>query len=500
MITNKIKYIAVFICGLFVTTACNDQLDTEPQGIYTNTTFYQTEAHAIFTVNAVYEITAFSTIKNSLWVFGDVASDDAIKGGNPGDQSDINFINDFNTNPDNGFVEGIWKQYYEGITRANKTIFYVPSIEMDDELKERIVGEAKFLRAYFYFHLVNIFGEIPLKTVPAFSPDELQVPTSSVSEIYAQIETDLSEASEVLPESFSGSELGRATKGAALALYAKVLLFQEKWDQALDQVTQVEGLGYSLMPVYGQNFQLPFENNSESIFEIQHLAEQNPFTGSSLNQWFSPFDESGYFFNAPTQDFVDEFEVTAGDVVDPRLDYTVGREGQKWLNGEDFNPEWSPSTGYLVKKHSQPLSEVGKGRKGDGDLNYTFMRYAEILLIKAEVLNELGRSAEALFPLNEVRTRARESYLFDPELPGSGTIPDNLLPDITSTNASTLRDAIRHERRVELGMEFHRFFDLMRYGKTVAERALSDTNFNYDQTRYFPIPQSEKDTNKAITN
>jgi len=493
------KFKIITICSLTLLLSCNSFLDTELQGTYTNTSFYQTEDHAIFAINATYEIISFKTSNNNVWVFGDVASDDAVKGGNPGDQSDIGFIDEFNIASDNGFIENIWKHYYEGITRANKVIYYVPNIAMDDVLKQRIVGEAKFLRAYFYFHLVNIFGEVPLKTLPAFTADDLQVPVSSVSEIYTQIEKDLSEAAMVLPNSYT-SEIGRATKGAALGLYAKTLLFQEKWLASIAAVTEIEQLGYRLMPIYRENFEMIGENNVESVFEIQHLTDQAPFLGSNLNQWFSPIVENGYFFNAPKQNFVDEFESTLAGNVDPRLDYTVGREGEKWVNGEDFDPAWSPATGFLNRKHVQPLSEIGTGTKGDGDLNYTFMRYAEVLLIKAEALNELSRGTEALIPLNDIRRRARESYLNDDKLPGFGTIPTDLLPDVTATNQNTLRDAIRHERRVELGFEFHRFYDLMRYGASVAEAALADTNFNYATHRYFPIPQSEVDTNNSISN
>jgi hypothetical protein len=197
------------------------------------------------------------------------------------------------------------------------------------------------------------------------------------------------------------------------------------------------------------------------------------------------------------QNFVDEFEKTASNVPDPRLDYTVGRAGQTWVNGEEFDPSWSP-TGYLQKKHIQPKNE--EPIIGDASLNYVYLRYADILLMKAEALNELNRMGEALAPLNAVRKRARESYLYDTGLPGFGTVPAGLLPDISSLDQQTLRDAIRHERRVELGFEFHRFFDLMRYGQQAAEAALSTTGFNYQQHQRFPIPQSELDTNPSINN
>jgi len=148
----------------------------------------------------------------------------------------------------------------------------------------------------------------------------------------------------------------------------------------------------------------------------------------------------------------------------------------------------------------QPLSEIPVGTKADSDLNYVFMRYAEVLLMKAEALNESGQTAEALIPLNMVRTRARESFLHDETLNGYGTVPDGLLLDVTTTNQAALRDVIRKERRVELGFEFHRFYDMMRYGRAYAEPKLAHTNFNYDDHRYFPIPQSEVDINNQINN
>jgi hypothetical protein len=493
----KLKYISLFLVVL-LTAACSDFLDEELEGIYTSETYYNDEDDAISSVNGVYEVLAFTDTDNNLWVFGDVASDDAVKGGATGDQSDIEEVDEFTADSDNGAIENIWVHYFEGINRANNTIYYVPQISMDDtELQDRIVAEAKFLRAYFYFNLVNIFGEIPLKTEPALSADDLMVGLSSVDDIYSQIETDLTEAIEDLPDSYDSSETGRVTQGAALGLLAKTYIFNEDWTDALTEIIALEALGvYELMPVYRNNFEFDYENNVESIFEIQHLSGQDPTEGSYLNQWFSPSDENGYYFDAPTEDLVDEFESNS-EVNDPRAEYSIGMEGGFWLNGEDFDSSWS-TTGYLSKKHCQPLDEISAGTKGDADLNYTYMRYADILLLKAEALNELDRTSEALVPLNEVRTRARESYLYDDEIIGYGTIPDDLLLDITSVDQDEVRDYIRQERRVELCLEFHRFFDLMRYGETVAEEALSDKDFDYEDDRYFPIPQSELDTNTAI--
>jgi len=480
---------------LFLFVNCSTNLDTELQGQYTSDTFYKTNDQAVLAINACYQIVSFNNTKNLLWVFGDVASDDTVKGGNDGDQSDIGFVDNFTANASNGAIESFWKHYYEGIGRSNNVIYYVPSIAMDPVLRDRIVGEAQFLRAYFYFHLTNIFGSVPLRLIPAFSITDLSAPLASVNEIYAQMETDLKAAASTLPITYDANETGRATKGAALGLLAKVYLFEGKWDLALEASSQLETLGYSLNPLYANNFSEAHENGLESVFEIQHLSGQLPFTGSYLNQYFSPSGNNGYFFNAPTANFVNEFEKTDAQVVDPRLDYTVGRAGTKWVDGQYYNVQWSPATGYLDKKQS---AAVTSGPIGDGGLNYVFMRYAEVLLIKSEALNELNRGAEALIPLNKIRKRARESYLYDVNLAGYGTVPSQLLPDVTNSSQSSLRDAIRHERRVELGLEFHRYYDILRYGKSYSDNALGSQGFNYTNKRYFPIPQSERDTNTKI--
>ena len=492
------KKINILLLTSFILTvsACSDFLKEDLQGAYSSATFYKTESQATLALTGVYNAASFTTTDNALWVFGDVASDDAVRGGKPGDLIDIQYIDDFNYSRNNGILDRMWKRYYEGISRANYLLYYGSGINMDVTRRDRLLGEAKFLRAYFYFSLVNIFGEIPLKLNPPLNDSELYKPKVSVSAVYEQIEKDLSEAASVLAESYTGADIGRATKGAAWGMLAKAYLYQEKWTEALNATAEVEAIGiYQLMPVYKNNFIDSTQNNIESIFEIQHLAGQSPLLGSYLNQYFSPVIYNGYVVNVPVENFIKEFEVTDAAVVDPRLDYTVGREGQPWVNGEAYDPVWSP-TGYLQKKHIQPLS---KGPvNNDGVLNYVYMRYADILLIKSEALNELNRTDEALTPLNAVRKRARESYLYDMDLPGAGAIPTDLLPDVTNTGQQNVRTAIRHERRVELGFEFHRFFDLMRYGKVTAEAALEGTGFSYDKNRYYLIPQSELDTNPAI--
>ena len=492
---KTLKITSIFI--LLINSSCHDFLQQDLQGTFSSATFYKTQSDALVALTGVYNSTAFVNSMNQLWVFGDVASDDAVKGGLAGDQIDVQYIDQFNYVRTNTVLANVWQYYYEGISRANYVLYYVPGIDMDATLKNRILGEAKFLRAYLYFNLVNIYGEIPLKLSPPLSLSLINVAKSSVADVYNQIQTDLTEASKVLSKSYSGTDVGRATKGAAFGLLAKAHLYQQHWSSALSAIDSLEASGtYSLTNVYKNNFIDSTQNNSESIFEIQHLNGQTPSLGSFLNQYFSPSIYNGYYFNAPVQNFINEFESSNG-IVDPRLDYTVGRAGNKWVNNENFDATWS-STGYLNRKHSQ--SKYDAPIIGNSGLNYVYLRYADILLMKAEALNESNRGSEAIIPLNKVRKRARESYLFDKNLTGYGVIPAGLLADVVYNDQSHLRQSIQHERRVELGFEFHRYFDLMRYGQQVAEAALGATGFSYGKNRYFLIPQSELDTNPAITN
>ena len=480
-------------------TGCKKYITKDVVGQYPESEFYKTPAQAVLAINAAYQPLAFTTANNNrLWVFGDVASDDAAKGGNPGDQADIEFIDQFNINSTNGNLASIWTLLYDGITRCNIVLSKVPPIEMDKNLQTRILAEAKFLRSWYFFELVNIFGDVPIVTAP-LKPDELQITQSPVQQIFETvIEPGLTEAAGNLPVSYTGQDVGRVTSGAATALLTKAYLFENKWDKAASTAAKIVNSNvYDLLPLYSQNFNARFKNNKESVFEVQHLTGQDPKLGNELNQFFAPQIDNGYYFNAPTQNFVDEFEKTGAAIVDPRLDYTVGRDTMPWFNNRVFDKTWSPATGYLTRKHQQPLSEVTN--KSDGNLNYVAIRYADVLLWYAEALNESGHTVNALLALNRVRKRARESFLYDSLQVGYPAIPAGLLPDIISANLLDVRKAIQHERRVELGFEFHRYFDMIRWGKDYATQALSDKpNFKYDLHKHFPIPQIERDRNKAL--
>jgi hypothetical protein len=499
----KAKNISIYlIIILFSTvTGCKKILNQPILGQYQTGNFFTSDANAILAVNAAYSSLTFTDgSSNAIWVLGDVASDDAIKGGSAGDQSDFLLIDEFNINPSNSAVEAVWKRYYEGVFTCNVVTdgLTASNATVSATVKSQAIGQAEFLRAYYYFNLTVAYGAIPLH-LKVETPAEAQKPVSTQAQIYAQIEKDCQAAAAVLPVSWSApGDLGRATKGAALALLAKTYLFEQKWALAASTAQAVDALGvYSLLPVFSDNFRAATKNNAEGVFSVQHQSGLVPYQGNNMNVWFAPRSIGGYGFFYPTQSLVNNFEKSPGGVDDPRLDYTVARAGHPYFDSA-FDPTWT-NTGYLSKKHCQPLSEIPSNIKGDGNLNYQAIRFADVLLIEAEALNESGNSAGALIPLNRIRKRARESYLHDSTLPGYGTVPAGLLPDITITDQSQLRDIIRVERRSELALEFHRFFDIIRYGQAYATAAESDQPlFNFNTNKFFPIPESERETNLKL--
>ena len=468
-------YSIITICTLALAATSCDFLNEDLKGSYSSENYYTTAGKAEMAVNAVYN----SLYGNTLWIFGDVASDDAVKGGNAGDQAEIDNIDKFNPTPDNGCLSTFWQNSYETISRANNVITYVPNVDMDAATKERYIAEAKFFRAWAYFNLVNIFGQVPLKLKPQNTSDAIHVGLSSVEKIYTQIETDLSEAAPKLPTTYS-SEAGRVTQGAAYAMLAKVRLFRKDWSGAVEAITDFDLIKnvYELEANYADLFKAGAENSTESVLSLRYINNNETSIGNNLNVWFSPAAEGGYYFDAPTQAYVDCFdELTTEGETDPRLDASIGREGQPWFNGTTFSSAWSEATGYLVKKYNEDISE--EFAKSQSTVPQHLIRYADVLLIKAEALNESNATSDAAVELNKVRARAG-------------------LAATTATTQAEMREAIRKERRKELGFEFHRFFDVMRYGKEYAEKVLG-SDFKWSEPRfYFPIPQAETDANAAL--
>lgn len=494
---KRIQIGIVIMISAICLNSCSEFLNEDLKGIYSSSTFFTKPEHAILGINAAYNCLLSTQSGNKPWIFGDVASDDGASG-NAGDFPSVDNIDNFNIHSDNGALFPFWEVYYEGVTRCNRILDYVPAIEMNEDKKNVILGEAHFLRAWFYFNLTNVFGDIPLIEV-ILPPSELNLPKTEHAVLLQFIADECERAVALLPVAHN-TEVGRATKGAAYALWSKTLLFMEEWELSAEKAMEVTGLGYDLMPNYRDNFDLAFENNIESVFEIQQQGETSYPTGNAFGQWFAPREGGigGYAFDTPTQNFVDEFE-SSGDYVDFRLNATIVQDQESW-GDTVFSANWS-ATGYVNKKYNVEFSSISQDESNgprnfvsDTDLNYTPIRYAEVLLIIAEALNESDRTIEAVPYINLVRERARNSH------PDLINLPvDFMAPIPSAVSKLALRAAIRHERRVELGFEFHRYFDVIRYGESYAKQVFSDfENFDYETHKFFPIPQNEVDINPLL--
>jgi hypothetical protein len=465
----------IFLFTALALASCQGILDKEPLGTLDAGSFFQTADDVEQATNAAYGPLLFNNTNNNFyWGFAELPSDEAVVGGD-GSRPGLTELDFFTYTPRTEEFNDFWALNYKGITQCNTVIEKAAEVEMDATLKSRFIGEAYFLRAYYYFLLTQVFGDVPL-LIKITPPDELKVPKTPRADVYRQIIADCEFAANALPLQFSGDEVGRATKGAALALAAKTSLYERNWDKVLEYVGRVKELGiYGLMPDYQDNFRENTQNNAESVWEIQH-ANLELGVGNSLNQWWSSkkFSE-GYGFAEVTQEYVDAFE--AGD---PRRKFTVASNNEDYF-GLIYKNSFS-STKFSPRKYIQADSTLSQ--KADGDINYTAIRFAEVLLWEAEALAELNRTAEAQAPLELVRARARTQ----------ADDPATALPPVTVTDQQTMIEALRHERQVELGFEMHRFFDLVRWG--IAAQKLPD--FQTGKHEVFPLPQTELDLNPAL--
>lgn len=479
-IKNKIFALSLSLLLSAGLISCGDDfLDRAPKGELTSDNFFKDAVQAEQSVNAIYShLRNFNVHVFSYIGITDIASDDADKGSVPGDAGFLQDINDFTFDANNTAVNGIWRGYYQGVFRANQVLANVPNIEMDEELKTRLLGEARFLRAYFYFFLVRTYGDIPLIDRP-LNPDEYRQERVPAAEIYAFIEEDLNFAIANLPEKseYPANELGRATSGAAKAYLAKVHLFQNDFQAAFQVAQEVINSGeYALYPNYEAIFRREGEHSSESIFEVSTVGLEQGGGASQFNevQGIRGNPNNGWGFNNPSNDLVAAFEEN-----DPRLGATVIFNRDTLSTGEVViaDPNMGAGAKFSKKAWVPERPPIGFGNSG---ANIRLFRYADLLLIAAEAANELGNSTDALNYLNQVRERARQGN------------PD-ILPDITTTDQADLRAAIWHERRVELAMEQHRYFDLVRQGQ--AEEVFNALGITWTPNKHevYPIPQSEID-------
>lgn len=496
---------SLVLAGAFF-TGCQKNLDIPNPNAATIENFWQNSNDAVLGVNAVYSVLHRGAISRYMPMYL-LARGDEGHSTSPffelQNSLDKFFITDYNW----FFTADVYQDNYQGINRANQVITFVPNINMDDALKQRVIGEAKFLRGLYYFHLAILYGNVPMMLEPSKAG---ALPTQATqAQVFAQIAKDLNEAIPALPATYPSSELGRATKGAANALLAKVYMQQKMWNEALTPLQWLaEGEGrnvYSLMPNYRDNFLVTTENNRESVFEWQFeenqtethdddLQDPNQNYGTSLAQFIAPkpvgfqdVEARRWILNVFHQ------EKTTTGARDPRLavsflyDSTDERGpaftqlyGQTWNNVGGLNKQ-----GVFFRKF---LNDHWKNNEGfRSKNNWRYIRYADVLLMYAEVLNELGRTGDAYQYVDRVRNRA-----------GLANLPRTF-------NKDQFRKQIEHERITELAGEGWRWHDLVRYGYLTTDapailvaRDPSFANFKAPRDLFLPIPQRDIDINPNL--
>jgi len=452
---KRILYIILFTACF---TSCSDDFtDLAPISNRNEADFYKSSDDFEVAINASYSgMQSTGIYGRGYWTMFEMRSDNTDQGPDAtGLARQYTEINSFTEDALNEQVTSVWSESYKVISNCNVILSRIEGVEMDASLKSRITGEALFIRSLMFYHLAIAFGNIPLQLEPFVSGDELtQVDQTTVLN---QLIVDLAEAEAGLPVAYSGSDIGRATKGAAATLLAKVLLTTGD-DAAAATVLRriISDYGYELLDDYADLWGVGNENNAESIFEIQFISG-GIGQGSLFTNDFSPSTDlqtgSGFGRNRPTISLMEAYE--ENDLrYDPSMDDTYVN-----LIGETIEAR------YVKKFWSDPAIE------NDSDINFVVFRYADVLLMLAEALGETGESYDLI---NEVRQRAG-------------------LADIDASTPGSFEEKLLNERRVELAFENHRWPDLKRFN---AESKIQEAESFITATReYFYIPQREIDIN-----
>lgn len=480
-----IKRYLYFITLAITITACSDYLDVKPLGnamegdLKTGTLEGQAFGlYANFRGNGNNDDYGGMTGLPMAFL-ASIRSDDANKGY---DESNTkvyesrgdNYQYDAN---DTWLVQQYWSDHYRFIVQCNQLIYFADSLKLTDQASIVNVAEARFFRAYAYFDLLKTFGEVPLNLNKSSNFGSGNIPKSSIAAIYEQIDKDLDFACSNLPDkSYWGEKyLGRLTNGAAKTLSAKTKLYRQDWSGALSKSEEViNSKQYSLYSSYSSMFTEAGELCSESILEVQNYVNDNgsiavfgSFPERTGIRGTGIFDQ-GWGWNTPGTALVNAYETG-----DPRKEATVLFRGKSDGYGNTL-PETLELPYWNRKTYGNPARAKKTNYRKAIWMNVRILRYADVLLMAAESANELGNSAKALNYLEQVRSRAREGNM-------------TILPQVTTTDQTELRNAIKHERRVEFGMEFERFYDLVRWGDAL--QTLSPLGYT-DRCKYYPIPNS----------
>lgn len=487
----------IFVALLF--TGCEKFLEKDPQGQLTQEEFPTSASDALLATNATYASLREWHYNSGGYPILDIMSDDARKGSNTNDQlTTVGPYDSFDHTPSQDGLDRWWNTLYLGVKRCNIVIELVPDIQMDPALRNRYVAEASFVRGLLYFDLVRAWGGVPLVTT-VIPPANL--PKATTDEVYAQIISDLEFAIENLPEKedYESGDVGRASKGAARVMLAKVYMFMpgpardfQKAETLLKEVVDSEGYNH-----YGLEDQFVYangvegNNGMESVFEIGAMELEGTESGGNQyanTQGVRGAPNRGWGFNRPAMDLRRLFQSTG----DPRYYGTIINLGDT-LNtsdsvvlivGDGPTPDvvLDGSDTVEIECYNRKVWVPGTNTITQWGHHRRLIRYADVLLLYAEALNENGKAAQALEYVNRVRERARQGN-------------NSVLPDITTTDQALLREAIYNERRCELALEGHRFWDLVRWG--IADQVLGPLGFQKGKHELLPIPQTEIDLSQG---
>lgn len=490
---KNIKYLFILSLTFFLTSCMDEFLKESPVDRYVVGNFYSSQSDAEAAVTAAYA-KLFDIYERNMFILCDLPADTEKNG--------LGMPNQFLQNLEylrhtsqNQFAREMWLQNYSAIARANTAIINIPTIEMDETVKARLVSEAKFLRALFYFNLVRFYGDVPLVTKLESVNDAL-VGRSPVEDVYSLIISDLQDAESNLPVSYAEKDMGRATKGAAKILLGKVYLTRHEFSKASEKLAEVinnEGeYGYGLLENFRDNWNASTENGKEMVFSVEFMDP--PGNGNSAMVLQGPkYSLPGGFAvlglvnsneaDIPTRDLYDRF-----DNDDQRKAGTFRKDFVSLIDGSIHTSTIPIFTKYWEENETNP---------NNSDANMHVIRYADAILMYAEALNEIGQLSLALVQVNRIIERAHQSSDYNE----------------TTGDQNELREIIYEERHKELAMEGHRWFDLVRTGRFVErmkdhaayEAGVAESNKVEiaqnigDHMILMPIPQREIDLNPLLT-
>lgn len=564
---KKIIYRAMIALVGVVLFNCSDTfLDRPPQGALDETSLKSEKGVNALLVSAYSALDGWTDSwgagapwpqAGSNWIFGDVTGGDAYKGSDPGDQAEIVPIEKHQGLPTNGYFNSKWLTVYNGVARTNATLNLLSTLtdaQISAANKGKIEAESRFLRAHFHFEAKKMWNMVPyiddvIAKAGGSNPAAFKVENNV--DIWPKIEEDMKFAADNLPATMG--EVGRANKWAAKAYLAKIYMFQNKMTLAkpiLDDViangATADGRKYGLHANFHDNFNAETKNGIESVFAMQASVNdgdadgQNGNWGDILNFPYTGGPGQCCGFDQPTQNLVNAYKTSAtglplldtfndADVtndqgiastaaftpyagtLDPRLDWTVGRRGipyldwgkhpgAAWIRDQAYAGPYSPIKRVFYQSQSKSLSTSTGWAQGPNANNYTLIRFAEVLLWRAEIAASEGDEPTTRNLVNQIRNRAKTGKKVKDGTPDAANYR---VESYTTIAAADLVKVVRFERRLELAMEGHRFFDLVRWG--VADQVmnvyfategnkrgyLKGSTFVKGKNEYFPIPQDQ---------